>query len=58
MKATDLQVIEDREVLHRDWSGIVIGRVQKILNTLTGEVTEVRFWYENDRIHHVDSVPA
>lgn len=51
----NLEVIEDRQVPHKDWSGIVIGRVQRIRNTVTGAITEVNFWYENDRLHHLES---
>ena len=54
----NLEIIEDRQVPHRagnGWSGIVIGRVQRIRNTLTGVITEVNYWYENDSLHHLDS---
>ena len=45
------KVISDRQVLHRDWSGLRIGRVQEI--AYLGKITTVNFWYENGNLHHV-----
>jgi len=50
-----LTVVDDILIPHRveAFGGIVIGRVQKILNNITGEITTVNFWYENGKLHHV-----
>ena len=44
-----MKVIEDREILHKAESdGPRVRRVQKILNTKTGDIATVRFWYDSN----------
>jgi hypothetical protein len=51
------QVVEDKPVLHRAGTdGIVVVRVQTILDTETQERTDVRFWADwsnPSRIVHI-----
>ncbi len=43
-----MKIIEDREVFHRAGTeGLRVRRIQKILNTETGDITTVRFWYDD-----------
>ena len=53
------QIVEDRPVLHRaSEQGVRISRVQRVLDTETGAITEVKFWHsygpQSCVLHHID----